>query len=184
MKAQKIILTLLALLFIPIAASAADAGYSVVIPRVLSYPTTTMTFSSRGLFFYSQPITPSSIHVNFDNPSWSATISDVQWLTKGGGTYITFACAASSTACMQATRGKGSYKYSLMPTTSVAPSTVGKFALTWDVVPPGDLVLDGVVVSAPEPSSLSMLLLGLVLLLGGAGLIAFLNSARSKAAQK
>lgn len=161
----------LALLSLPGAASAKETSYSVVIPKVLSYPTTTLTFSSRSLLFYSQPITRDAIHVMFDNANWSATISDVHWLTKGSGTYVTFTCQASSTACIQATGGKGSYRYSLLPSTATAPSTAGKYALAWDVVPPGDGVLDLAYVAVPEPSTLVML---------GTGLLAVWGLARKK----
>ena len=185
MRARTTVLSVLALalLFLPIAARASKASYYVVIPKVLSYPTTTLTFSSRNLLFYSQPITPAGIRVQFDNANWSATVSDVHWLTKGSGTYITFTCQASSTACVQATGGKGFYKYSLMPSTAAAPSTSGKYALTWDVVPPGDLVFDNLVVT-PEPNTGVLLGTGLLLLLGVAGLLRFLGMTRRRAVQQ
>jgi hypothetical protein len=155
----------LALLLIPAAANARQSNYNIVIPKVLTYPNTTLTFSSDAVLAGSQIKAPGGIGVKFDNPSWAASVSSARWVTTGGGTYFKFTCEASSAACMQATKGSGSYIYVLQPTAAPAPSKNGNYALTWDVNPPGDLISDGAVIS-PEPSTFVLLGMGLVGLLG------------------
>jgi hypothetical protein len=158
MRSRAINLGVLALtvLLIPAAANARPSNYNIVIPKVLSYPTTTFTFSSNAV--------PGGIAVKFDDPNWSATVSDARVVTTEGGTYFKLTCQASSTACLQATRGKGSYIYTLVPSTLPAPSRKGTYKLAWDVNPPGDIVED--VINVPEPSTFFMLGMGLVGLLG------------------
>lgn len=153
-----------AVLLIVAAAYSRKSSYNIVIPRVLSYPTTTLTFSSKSWIPGSPSVTADKIRVKFDNPNWAAAVSDAHLVTTAGGTYFKFACQASSAACLEATRGSGSYTYSLVPSTLPAPSAKGTYALVWDVNPPGDIVQD--VVNVPEPSILVMLGGGLVGLLG------------------
>jgi hypothetical protein len=136
--------------------------HKVVIPKVLTYPTTTLEFSSKA---------PAGVRVKFDNPNWAASASDVHWVTTGGGTYFKLTCETSSAVCMQATRGKGAYTYALTPTTAPAPQGFGRYALLWDVNPPGDLVFD-VAIGVPEIDATTggaalALLAGAVLLIRG-----------------
>ena len=142
----------LAVLLIPSTVNAGKPNYTVVIPKGLSYPTTTFMFSSKAV--------PGSIAVKFDDPNWSATVSDARIVTTGGGTYFKLTCQASSTACLEATHGKGSYTYSLVPSNLPVPSKKGTYKLAWDVNPPGDVFTDSMIV--PEPSTLFMLGMGLV----------------------
>jgi len=118
------------------------SNHKIMLPKVLTYPVTTLEFSSKA---------PATIHVKFDNPSWAASVSDVHWATTGGGTYFKLTCEASSTACMQATKGTGKYTYALTPTTASAPRRYGRYALIWDVNPPGDLLFDSVIITPTVP---------------------------------
>jgi hypothetical protein len=152
-----------AVLLILAAAHSRKSSYNIVIPKVLSYPTTTLTFSSKSALPGSPSVGADGIIVKFDNPNWAATVSDAQLITKAGGTYFKFTCQASSAACLEATRGSGSYTYSLVPSTLPAPSKKGTYALVWDVNPPGDVVQDVLVI--PEPSTLVLLSGGLLGLL-------------------
>src|SRR5271167_2915103 len=155
----------LVLLLVPAAANARQSNYNIVIPKVLTYPTTTLTFSSNAVLAGSQIKAPGGIGVKFDDPSWAASISAARWVTTGGGTYFKFTCETSSETCMQATKGTGSYIYVLQPSAAPAPSKNGNYALTWDVNPPGDLVFDTLNVT-PEPSTFILLGMGLLGLLG------------------
>ena len=119
-----------------------QSNYKIVIPKVLTYPTTTLAFSSKAVLAGSQFKSPGSIGVKFDDPSWAASVSVARWVTTGGGTFFKFTCEVSSTTCMQATRGSGIYTYALTPTTEPAPKAYGRHALIWDVTPPGDLIFD------------------------------------------
>ena len=154
----------IAVLVILCAVRARVSNYTIVIPKVLTYPTTTLTFSSHAVLAGSRSVAPSGVSVKFDDPNWAAAVSDAHLVTTAGGTYFKLTCQSSSAACLQATRGLGSYTYSLVPPVLPAPSKKGSYALAWDVNPPGDVVSDIVVV--PEPSSLVLLGLGLVGLLG------------------
>ena len=146
------------------AAHSRKSNYSIVIPKVLTYPTTTLTFASRGAILGSPSVAADRVEVKFDNPNWAATVSEAHLVTKAGGTYFKLICQAWSAPCLEATRGSGSYTYSLVPSTLPVPAAKGTYALVWDVNPPGDTVQDSVVV--PEPSTLIMLGGGLVGLLG------------------
>lgn len=146
------------------AAHARKSNYTIVIPKVLTYPTTTLTFSSHAVIAGSGSLAPADVAAKFDNPNWAATISDAHLVTTAGGTYFKLTCQSSSAVCLQATRGSGSYTYALMPDTLPAPSKKGTYALVWDVNPPGDLVFD--IATVPEPSSLILLGMGLAGLLG------------------
>jgi hypothetical protein len=112
----------------------------------------------------SPSVAPDKIRVTFDNPNWAASVTEARVVTKAGGTYFKFTCQASSAACLEATRGSGSYTYALTPSTLPAPSAKGTYAMVWDVNPPGDTVSDTVVI--PEPGILVMLPAGLLGLLG------------------
>ena len=167
MRSRAVNLGVLALtvLLIPAAANARQANYNIVIPKVLTYPTTTLTFSSSAVLAGSQIKAPDGIEVKFDNPSWAASVSSARWVTTGGGTYFRFTCEATSSACMQATKGSGSYIYVLQSSTTPAPSKNGRYEFTWDVNPPGDLIQDVIIVT-PEPSTFVLLGMGLLGLLG------------------
>ena len=167
MNAPKIGLVILAaaVLLAPAALNAGQPDNSIVIPKVLSYPTTTLTFSSKAVLADSHAVSPGAVHVQFDDPNWSAAVSDARWITSAGGTYFTFTCNQSSTPCLKATAGNGSYTYSLSPASASAPSKNGTYSFTWDVFPPGDLVQDVIVVS-PEPGALILLGTGLLGVLG------------------
>ena len=143
-------------------AQAYATGYSITIPSVANYPTTTIRFSAPGILNGSQSIAASSIKVSFNDASFSATPTGGQWITNASGTYFGFTCVPSSVACMKATRGKGTYTYKLVGAALVAPATRGRFQLNWDVNPPGDVVED--VAILPEPSSILLLLGGMLML--------------------
>jgi hypothetical protein len=153
-----------AVLVILTAAHSRKSNYNIVIPKVLSYPTTTLTFTSQHAILGSPSVAADKIQVKFDNPNWAAAVSEAHLVTKAGGTYFKFTCQSSSAPCLEATRGSGSYTYSLVPSTLPAPTANGTYALVWDVNPPGDTVQDIAVL--PEPNTLIMLGGGLVGLLG------------------
>jgi PEP-CTERM motif len=165
MKTRTIAISLVALvaLLLPSVSSARQTNYSVTIPKVLSYPTTTLTFSSRAVFPGLKSVKPAGVRAQFDNPEWSATVSEARWNTGGAGTYFKFACQATSAACMKAAGPSGTYSYVLQPDGAAAPSKNGQYALTWDVRPPGDMVFD-VAVLTPEPSTFGLLAIGLLAL--------------------
>lgn len=141
-------------------AMAHATGYSITIPSVAGYPTTTIRFSAPGVLTGSQTIAANSIKASFDGTNFVASPVGGQWVTTASGTYFGFTCNRSSVACMKATRGKGSYTYKLVGPAFTAPAAKGEFHLNWDVNPPGDLSLDSVTV--PEPSSLFLLLTGML----------------------
>lgn len=116
--------------------------YKLIIPKVLTYPTTTLAFSSKAVLAGSDTKAPVNIKAKFDDPNWEASVSMVHWVTTGGGTFFKFTCAASSVSCKQATKGTGIYTYALTPTTQPAPMGYGHYSLIWDVNPPGDIVAD------------------------------------------
>ena len=80
----KVIIGILAVVVLVMLAAAHSrkSNYSIVIPKVLTYPTTTLTFASKPAIVGS--------------PS------------KAGGTYFKLTCQASSAPCLEATRGSGS----------------------------------------------------------------------------
>ena len=162
----KVIIGVLAVVVLVMLAAAHSrkSNYTIVIPKVLTYPTTTLTFASKPAILGSSTVTADKVQVKFDNPDWAATVSEAHLVTKAGGTYFKLTCQASSTPCLEATRGSGSYTYSLVPSTLPVPAAKGTYALVWDVNPPGDTIVDNLVV--PEPSTLIMLGGGLVGLLG------------------
>lgn len=162
----KVIIGVLAVVVLVMLAAAHSrkSNYTIVIPKVLTYPTTTLTFASKPAILSSSTLTADKVQVKFDNPDWAATVSEAHLVTKAGGTYFKLTCQASSTPCLEATRGSGSYTYSLVPSTLPVPAAKGTYALVWDVNPPGDTIEDVAVV--PEPSTLIMLGGGLVGLLG------------------
>jgi len=163
MKTRTIAISLVALaaLLMPAVSNARQANYSVTIPKVLSYPTTTLTFSSSAVVPGSLSVTPGDVRVQFDNPDWSATVSEARWNTAGGGTYFKFACQATSAACMKAAGPSGTYTYVLQPDGAAAPSKNGQYGFTWDVRPPGDTVYDSIAIT-PEPGTLGLLAVGLL----------------------
>jgi hypothetical protein len=158
---------IVAVVLILAAAHFRKSSYNIVIPKVLSYPTTTLTFSSKTAIVGSPSVAADNVRVLFDNPNWAAAVSEAHLVTNAGGTYFKFTCQASSQACLEATRGSGSYTYSLVPSTLPAPSKKGTYALVWDVNPPGDTVQDVLVL--PEPDTLVLLSGGLLGLLGMQG---------------
>ncbi|MGE5206187.1 MAG: PEP-CTERM sorting domain-containing protein [Chlamydiota bacterium] len=135
-------------------------GYSITIPSVAGYPTTTIRFSAPGVLNGSQSIAADKMKVSFSDANFSASAAGGQWITNASGTYFAFTCTPSSAACMKATRGKGSYTYKLVGPAMLAPATKGKFHLNWDVNPPGDVVED--VAELPEPASIFLLLGGML----------------------
>lgn len=160
------------LLFAPLGASAGETRYNAVIPGVLSYPTTTLSFSFRSLLGHTFPVLPAGVSATFDNPNWAATVSAIHWKTTSSGTYVKFTCRPDSSACMQATGGTGSYTYSLLPSTDLAPAKAGQYTLTWYVNPPGGYHDDDQLnVTTPETGTL---------LLVGVGLLSLLLLARAR----
>jgi hypothetical protein len=153
----KVIIGILAVVVLVMLAAAHSrkSNYSIVIPKVLTYPTTTLTFASKPAIVGSPSVEADRVQVKFDNPNWAASVSEAHLVTKAGGTYFKLTCQASSAPCLEATRGSGSYTYSLVPSTLPVPASKGTYALVWDVNPPGDIVEDVLVV--PEPSTLIML---------------------------
>lgn len=143
-------------------AMAHATGYSITIPSVAGYPTTTIRFSAPGVLTGSQPIAGNSIKASFNGGDFAAAPTGGQWVTNASGTYFGFTCNPSSVACMKATRGKGSYTYKLVGPAFSAPARKGEFHLNWDVNPPGDVVQDVAVL--PEPSSVFLFLTGMLTL--------------------
>jgi hypothetical protein len=148
-----------------------QSSYTILFPKLLTYPTTTLAFSSKAVLPGSQVKAPGAIRVKFDDPRWVASVSDARWVTTGGGTYFKFACEASSTPCMQATKGSGTYTYVLTPTAQPAPKAYGHYAYNWDVRPPGDILLESIhIVPEIDPTTGTAalaLLAGAVLLVRG-----------------
>jgi hypothetical protein len=163
MKATTLKIFVLALALCLPSAMAHATGYSITIPSVAGYPTTTIRFSAPGVLTGSQAIAANSIKASFAGANFAASPTGGQWVTNASGTYFGFTCDTSSVACMKATRGKGSYTYKLVGPAFAAPSTKGEFHLNWDVNPPGDVSQD--ISRVPEPSSV-LLLLGGMLTLG------------------
>jgi hypothetical protein len=124
------------------AAHVRQTAWTLVIPKALTYPSTTLTFSSSAFSRYSHQAS-GDIRVKFDDPSWAASVSSARWITTGGGTYFRLTCKMYSTTCMQATKGTGTYVYALAPFTEEAPQARGRYELLWDVNPPGDTISDG-----------------------------------------
>ncbi len=153
-----------AVLAVMAAAHFRKSNYSIVIPKVLTYPTTTLTFASKSAVLGAPSVAADKVQVKFDDPNWAATVSEAHLVTKAGGTYFKLTCQASSAPCLEATRGSGSYTYSLVPSSLPVPSEKGTYALVWDVNPPGDTIQD--VLEVPEPNTFIMLGGGLVGLLG------------------
>lgn len=151
-----------AILSAPSVSSARQKNYSVTIPKVLSYPVTSFTFSSSTWFSGLKSVKPADVRVRFDNPNWSASVTEVRWNEGGPGTYFKLACASNSAACLKQAGPTGTYSYVLMPDGSAAPSSEGQHALLWDVRPPGDLDQDVEEMAMPEPNSLPLLALGVV----------------------
>lgn len=164
MKTRTIAMGLVALatLILPSVSSARQAKYSVTIPKVLSYPTTTLTFSSSAVFLGLKSVKPADVRVQFDNPEWSATVSEAHWNTSRPGTYFKFACQPTSASCMKAAGPSGTYSYVLESEGAAAPSKDGQYSYTWDVRPPGDQVADMVVRTTPEPATFSLVAVGLL----------------------
>jgi hypothetical protein len=144
-------------------ASAGQSDYNVTIPKVSSYPTTNFSFQSSAVSSDSHAVTPGAVKVKFDNPDWSATVSEANWNPSGAGTFLKLTCSPKSVVCLRATRSLGTYKYVLLPEGAAAPSKNGTYALVWDVRPPGDLVTDVVAVT-PEPATLGLMVTGLLVL--------------------
>jgi hypothetical protein len=163
MKTRMIAMTLVALaaLLMPSVSSARQTKYSVTIPKVLSYPTTTLTFSSSAVFPGMKSVKPADVRVQFDNPEWAATVSEAHWNTSRAGTYFKFACEATSSACLKAADPSGTYSYVLEPEGAAAPSKNGQYSYTWDVRPPGDQIEDEIAVT-PEPATFPLLAIGLL----------------------
>jgi hypothetical protein len=86
------------------AAHSRKSNYSIVIPKVLTYPTTTLTFVSKPAILGSPSVAADRVQVKFDNPNWAATVSQAHLVTKAGGTYFKLTCQASSAPCLEATR--------------------------------------------------------------------------------
>ncbi len=162
MKATAPKIVVLALALCLPSALAHATGYSITIPSVAGYPTTTIRFSAPGVLNGSQAIAANTIKASFDDANFAASPAGGQWVTSASGTYFGFTCNPSSVACMKATRGKGSYTYKLVGPAFTAPATKGEFHLNWDVNPPGDVVLDVAVL--PEPSSVFLFLTGMLAL--------------------
>lgn len=162
MKPTRLKIFVLALALCLPSAMAHATGYSITIPSVAGYPTTTIRFSAPGVLTGSQPIAANSIKASFDGADFAASPTGGQWVTNASGTYFGFTCNRSSVPCMNATRGKGFYTYKLVGRAFTAPASKGEFHLNWDVNPPGDVVLDFVTV--PEPNSMFLLLGGMLAL--------------------
>jgi hypothetical protein len=164
MKATTAKIFLVALAICLPSAKAHATGYSITIPSVATYPTTTIRFSAPGVLNGSQTIAAGSIKVSFNGANFAAAPSGGRWITNGSGTYFGFTCAPSSVACTKATRGTGSYTYKLVGPAFAAPASKGEFHLNWDVNPPGDVAQD--VSNVPEPSSIVLFLGGMLALVG------------------
>jgi hypothetical protein len=172
---RKLIGTLLLLAAMTAAIFAWQTHWTLVIPKVLTYPATTVTFSSNPVLARFSTRAARGIQVKFDNPAWAASVSSAVWVTKAGGTKFQFTCDASSTSCMQATKGSGTYAYALSPSTLEAPNANGRYSRTWDVTPPGDLALD-TVIGVPEVDPAT----GMAALAFLAGAIFVIRGARKK----
>jgi hypothetical protein len=99
--------------------------YSITIPSVAGYPTTTIRFSAPSVLTGSKPLGASSIKVSFEGANFAASPTGGQWVTNASGTYFGFTCNRSSVACMKTTRGKGSYTYKLVGPAFAAPVPKG-----------------------------------------------------------
>lgn len=162
MKATTLKIFVLALALCLSTAMAHATGYSITIPSVAGYPTTTIRFSAPGVLNGSQAIAANSIKASFAGANFAASPTGGQWVTNASGTYFGFTCSRSSIACMKATRGKGFYTYKLVGPAFTAPASKGEFHLNWDVNPPGDVSQDALTV--PEPSSLFLFFAGMLAL--------------------
>jgi PEP-CTERM motif len=164
MKTRTIAMGLVALatLLMPSVSSARQTKYSVTIPKVLSYPTTTLTFSSSAVFPGLRSVKPADVRAQFDNPEWSATVSEAHWNTSRPGTYFKLTCQATSSACLKAAGPSGTYTYVLEPEGAAAPSKDGQYSYTWDVRPPGDQIEDTIERTTPEPATFPLLAIGLL----------------------
>ena len=162
MKATTLKIFVLALALCLPSAMAHATGYSITIPSVAGYPTTTIRFSAPGVLTGSQAIAANSIKASFAGEDFAALPTGGQWVTDASGTYFGFTCKPSSVACMNATRGKGFYTYKLVGPAFTAPASKGEFHLNWDVNPPGDVSQD--ISNVPEPSSLFLFLAGILAL--------------------
>ena len=145
-----------------IAAALATRPVKIIIPAGAGYPETTIAFRVGRLGGDHAIVYATSL--KFASPEWTANFTGGRWKQSTGGSYLSFACEASSTACMQATKGTGNYRYVLYPFTGAAPSRTGEYRVAWDVQPPGDVLLDEVIV--PDPSSLVLFASGGAMLCG------------------
>jgi hypothetical protein len=152
-------LVTLAALLLAASLTATAADYTITIPKVLTYPTTTITFKPGAVLDGDRYIPGDQVHVSFNGADWSAHVTRVHWITTAGGTEIALACDPDSRPCMSATKGSGAYTYTLAPPSLAAPSKPGSYSLTWDVYPPGDLSEDSTIIS-PEPGALLLLGIG------------------------
>ncbi|HEX7423131.1 MAG TPA: hypothetical protein VF311_04475 [Terriglobales bacterium] len=141
----------------------ATRAVQITFPPAAGYPETTIAF--RVARFGGDHIIGQTTRLHFASPEWAAKLTGGSWKRGAGGSYLAFACKASSSACMQATKGTGTYRYVLFPFTAAAPSTTGEYRLVWDVQPPGDFSHDATIV-APEPASFVLIASGAAMLAG------------------